>query len=111
MANYILKNNEVILRCNNLAMETFHEYLSKAAEEEGILDEDFILFLERIDQEVYGRGNVYAELKKYLPNEKYQLLLYNLTRKTIDQIKKTGEYSEELIKTFEDFCDKILNNN
>lgn len=108
MGNYILKNNQVIMRCNNLAMDTFYEYLSDVVKKEGIEEKQLLLFLNRINQDIYGRGNVYVELMKYLPNEELLLMLHKLVGKAIKQMQEKNEYSDDRIKIFEDFYGRIL---
>lgn len=111
MANYILKNNIDILRCNNWAMEAFFNNLKELIDAEGLEKNEILInFLERLDQDNYGRGCVYAEITNYFngsPNKLPIRLLYDLTLKTIERIKQKG-FQEDYIILLDEFSRKIL---
>lgn len=91
MANYILKNDNPILRCSNWAMEVFYERLNTIVHDSGINDETLNDFLEHLNQEIYGHGTIYIEITNYFDDydsKKLPLkLFYELVDKTIEKIK------------------------
>ena len=114
MANYILKNNVDILRCANWAMDLIFGNLKLAINEEGLEDNSVLNdFLEKLDQDNYGRGCVYVEILDYFsqePNEKKLslTLLYTLMKKTIEKIKQDISLDPRFIQRLEEFKEKIL---
>ena len=114
MANYILNNDIDILRCANWAMDLILTSLKEAARLEG-MEQNPILngFLEKLDQECYGRGSVYVDISEYFDQEASVkklpfALLYKLVGIAIDRIKRDAKLDPRFIVKLEEFKERIV---
>jgi len=110
MGNYIVKNEETLIRLNNWGMDKFYAQLLEAATAIGCDDNEQLMeFIERLDQDTYGRGCIYVDITEL--NEKNKKILKGLVERVIKKIKqKDGtpdEYIELFLKLLEDFKNKI----
>jgi hypothetical protein len=90
MANLILKNDEVILKCANWALDLLYKNILEIIQEKKIeVDEQLNDFLSRLDQDVYGLGSIYLDVM--VLDESNRDKLQFLTEKAIEKIKQKGE--------------------
>lgn len=94
MANYILKNDKVILRCSNWAMEVLYENLLKAANDLKLTTNSSLMsFIEKLDQNTYGRGSIYVDLARLTYMPKMLETISILASHAIEKIKKNHDQS------------------
>jgi len=113
MANYILKNENIILRFSCGAMGLLHDYLLKTIESEQIeVSCKLKEFIGLLDQDVYGSGAIWVELDEHLPKKEDRIMLKTLVSKIIDRFKEEkilrDEFAPYIIEGLEGFRDKIL---
>ncbi len=110
MANYILKNGEIILRCSKATLEFLHDYILKVIKKEET-PQEIQNFIEQIDQEVYGRGVIYLEIADIIKSKKNISMLHNLVSKVIFEIQKSEVFSLEnekrIMKNLTNFRDSL----
>jgi len=91
MANTIFKGNQVILRCSNSVMEILHEQLKNIIKAKNIKNRTIHDTLEKLDQEIQGRGFAQLDIKDQFKENKKELDLFaNLVKSAIDQAVNEG---------------------
>jgi hypothetical protein len=108
IGNYILKNDAILLRVNNLAMRFFYQNLIEVATEQGFLNNvEIAEFVSVLDQETYGFGTIFVELGESIHSQQMLELLQQLVSKTVEKIKQEKKCAQELIDLFEEFKNKF----
>lgn len=108
MANYITKNNTILLRCNNSGMRLFYDKILTTAKEEDLENNSEIMeFISLLDQNVYGFGAVDVELSEVIHSNSNIKLLQNLAKKAIDKIRQEKECTPATLEQFEIFKSKF----
>ncbi len=109
MANYILRNDEVILRCANWAMDVLYENLLAIAHKENFLHNSVVMsFISLLDQDTYGRGCIYVNIADVFKDNKNDLSIFvKILTNVIETIEKESNYPSELIEWFKNFRDKL----
>jgi len=108
MANYILKNSEVLLRLNNAALYFFYENIVETAKTLHMLEAKEINdILSMLDQDIWGFGNIKLNLSEKIHSPNDLKVLQQLIEKTVDKIKKEKLCIQESIDRFEEFKNKF----
>jgi len=104
MANTIFKGDQVILRCSNSVMEILHENLRKVVREKNINNDIILDTLEKLDQEIQGRGFAQVDINEQFAHAEESLNLFTvLVGLAIDQAVKVGlsPLIEERLRNFQ----------
>ena len=110
MANYILKNDNVVLRCSNWAMEVLYENLSNFYTKENLKNKKLKEFINALDQNIYGRGAIYIELLNYFDMKQDKITLeklHELLSKVIKNVRQEKTFDPSLMKILEQFKNNI----
>lgn len=108
MANYIMLNKAIILRCSNCAMNCFYENLLEIAEKEDLKDnEELMKLIAELDQNTYGLGCVGLDITQELHSLVNIKLFARLVEKTIEKIKSDKKCAIEIIEIFVGFSDAL----
>jgi hypothetical protein len=109
MGNYILGSKKILLRCNNRAMNFFHENLLTVAKEMNyISNKEINEFISLLDQDLYGLGCIFIEINDIFHSEENLVLLKELIQKTIQKIKQEKICTDESLQHFEKFNNEFI---
>jgi hypothetical protein len=109
MANYILKNNIVILRCSNWVMDLMYNNLRESLNHKKLEDnQPLINFVNALNQEDYGRGCIYVDINNFFDaNSSNGSLFREILEHAINKIENDASIDLNVIDLLQTFKNNI----
>jgi len=94
-------------------MRLLYDYLAETIKnEKTTIPERIVVFLEQINQDIYGFGAIHIELDEVLPAQEDRVILKALVEKIIQRLKEEKVLDEtvspRIIGGFEEFKNKLM---
>lgn len=101
MSVIVVCDDKIVLKLSNSYFSLFHETIMHIIEKEHLkIDSDLESLLEKLDQNVYGPGGVFADVAEFLKTKKQVIFFAELIEKAahirIENTNPTPGYIEKL---------------
>lgn len=109
MSNFILRDGKVIWKGSNALFEILFLCLKKEIIDKAYkYNKNICDFIEALDQEIYGYGCIFVDVKDYFKSKQELLELVFLLKKCIIKSSEKYAWSDEFKKHVYELCENLF---